>query len=112
MGWSKSPSPSYSRRSRSPVNRRRSSRRSRRDPSRSPYSSRRKSRSGTPHRRRSRSPATRRKRSRSPTTRRHRRRRSHSSSESLIPKSRSPSLTSTDRKSAAEKLKIEEEKKS
>lgn len=72
---------------------------------------RRKSRSGTPHRRQSRSPAKRHKRSRSPITRRHRRRRSHSSSESPLPKSRSPSLTSTERKSAAEKLKKEEEEK-
>lgn len=74
---------------------------------------RRKSRSATPppRRRRSRSPAIRRRRSRSPTPRRHKRQRSKSSSLSPLPKSRSPSLTSTEHKNALEKLKKEEEER-
>lgn len=72
---------------------------------------RRKSRSASPRRRRSRSPAIRRRRSRSPTPRRHKRQRSKSSSLSPLPKSRSPSLTSTEHKNALEKLKKEEEER-
>ncbi|KAJ8490861.1 hypothetical protein OPV22_012582 [Ensete ventricosum] len=57
-----------------------SSRRSRRDRSRSPYSYRRKSRSSSPRWHKSRSPSPRRRISRSPSLRRHKRRRSRSMS--------------------------------
>ena len=72
---------------------------------------RRRSRSGTPRRRRSRSPTLRRRKSRSPTPRRHKRQRSRSTSLSPPPKSRSPSVVSTERKNAIEKLRKEEEEK-
>ncbi|KAK3022496.1 hypothetical protein RJ639_046711 [Escallonia herrerae] len=72
---------------------------------------RRRSRSGTPRRYRSRTPTLRRGRSPSPTAKRHKRQRSRSSSLSPLPKSRSPSLTSTERKNALQKLRKEEEVK-
>ncbi|KAK2969586.1 hypothetical protein RJ640_023698, partial [Escallonia rubra] len=72
---------------------------------------RRRSRSGTPRRHRSRTPTLRRGRSPSPTAKRHKRQRSRSSSLSPLPKSRSPSLTSTERKNALQKLRKEEEVK-
>ncbi|KAF3435185.1 hypothetical protein FNV43_RR22272 [Rhamnella rubrinervis] len=112
---SRSRSPSYRRRrSPSPVGHRHS-RRSRRESSRSPYSSysqsRRKSRSVSPRRRRSRSPTVRRRRSHSRTLRHHKRQRSRSSSLSPIRKSSSPSLGSIERKNAIENLRKEEEEK-
>nr|DAD24587.1 TPA_asm: hypothetical protein HUJ06_026052 [Nelumbo nucifera] len=70
---------------------------------------RRKSHSISPRRRKSRSPTTRRRKSRSPTPRRHKRQRSRSTTVSPINRSRSPSLGSTERKNAIEKLKKEEE---
>lgn len=108
-------SPSYRRRySPSPVGHR-YSRRSRRDRSRSPYSSsysRRKSRSITPRRRKSRSPSPRRRRSpSSPIPRRYKRQRSRSSSLSSTRKSASPSFESTERNNANEKLRKDEEEK-
>ncbi|WOL01126.1 hypothetical protein Cni_G09840 [Canna indica] len=102
-------SPPYRRR-RSPSPRY-NSRRSRRDRSRSPYSHRRKSRSPSPRRRKSHSRSPRKWTSRSPSLRRHKRQRSRSMSISPTNKSESPSLDSIERKNALEKKRQEEEKK-
>ncbi|CAB4298222.1 unnamed protein product [Prunus armeniaca] len=123
LARSQSRSPSYRRRrSPSPVGHR-GSRRSRRDRSRSPYSSysysrrksrsispkRRRSRSPTPRRRKSRSPTPRRRKSRSPVLKRYKRQRSRSSSLSPIRKSSTSSLGLLEQKNASEKLRKEEE---
>ncbi|KAL4275216.1 hypothetical protein AHAS_Ahas20G0085000 [Arachis hypogaea] len=112
---SRSRSPPHRRRhSPSPVGHRHS-RRSRKDRSRSPYSSyshsRRKSRSISPRGHRSRSPTPRRHRSRSPATKRYRRHRSRSSSLSPVHKSSSSSLGSIEQKNVVDKQRKEEEKK-
>jgi len=101
---SRSPPPFRRRRSPSP---RYTSRRNRRDRSRSPYSSRRKTRSPPPLWDRSNSPTSRRHRS-PPSPRRHRRRRSRSTTSSFVNNSCSPSHGS-EQMNLSEKHKMEEE---
>nr|TKV94251.1 hypothetical protein SEVIR_9G281700v2 [Setaria viridis] len=106
---SRSPPPFRRRRSPSP---RYTSRRNRRDRSRSPYSSRRKTRSPSPLWDRSNSPTPRRHRS-PPSPRRHIRRRSRSTTSSFVNNSCSPSRGSEQiNLSEKHKMEVEEKKRS